>query len=84
MEAMRIFVKSDVPESALAALNELQGVSAGNGLIEGGGEFRPEEGSLLLFYEAEGHGKGEVRIPLTSIAFADEGIVVASMKRTLG
>ena len=61
MEAMRIFVKSDVPESALAALNELQGISAGNGLIEGGGEFRPEEGSLLLFYEAEGHGKGEVR-----------------------
>jgi len=83
MEAMRIFVKSDVPESALAALNELKGITAGNGLIEGGGENRPQEGCILLFYEAE-HGKGEVHIPLTSIAFADEGVVVASMKRTLG
>lgn len=84
MEAMRIFMKSDVPESALAALNELKGISAGNGLIQGGGEFRPTEGSILLFYEATEHGKGEVRIPLTSVAFADEGVVVASMKRTLG
>lgn len=83
MEAMRIFVKSDVPESALAALNQFKGITAGNGVIEGGGEHRPAEGSILLFYEAE-HGKGEVRVPLSSIAFADEGVVVASMKRTLG
>ncbi|MGD9494807.1 MAG: hypothetical protein AB7Y46_00725 [Armatimonadota bacterium] len=83
MEKMRIFVKTDVPETALAALSELPGVEAGDGLIIGVGEPRPGESSLLLFYEAEG-GKGEIRIPFSSIAFADEGVHRAAMKRTLG
>lgn len=84
MENMRIWVTSDVPEAALAELNELDGVSAGNGCIRGAGEVRTEEGSFLLFYQAEGGSKGEVRIPLSSIAIADEGVVRATMKRTTG
>ncbi len=81
MENMRIWVTSDVPEKALAELDQLKGISAGNGLINGAGEPRPEEGSILLFYQSD-EGKGEIRIPFSCIAIADEGVVRATMKRT--
>lgn len=84
MENMRIYVCSSVPEAVLASIDALKGVSAGEGLIVGSGESRPEENSVLLFYEAEGGGKGEVRIPFSSIALVDEGVHVATMKRTMG
>lgn len=84
MENMRIWVTSDVPEAALAELNELDGVAAGNGCIRAAGEIRTEENSLLLFYQTEDGKKGELRIPLSSIAIADEGVVRATMKRTTG
>ncbi len=84
MENMRIYVTSAVPEAALTAIDALQGVSAGEGLITGAGESRPQENSLVLFYQAEGAGKGEVRIPFSSIALVDEGVHHATMKRTMG
>ncbi len=83
MERMRIYVTGDTPEAALQQINALQGVEAGNGVIVGAGEPRPEEQSILIFYEVEG-GKGELRIPFSSIAFSDEGVQRARMKRTLG
>ncbi|MEA3401338.1 MAG: hypothetical protein U9R79_08890 [Armatimonadota bacterium] len=83
MENVRIYMTSDVPEAALAELDKLDGVSAGDGVILGAGEARPEEGAMLLFYQAEG-GKGEIRIPFSSIAMVDEGVRRATMKRTTG
>ena len=84
MENMRIYVTSAVPEAALERLDTLKGVSAGEGLIVGTGESRPQENGVILFYEAESGGKGEVRIPFTSIALVDEGVHIATMKRTMG
>ena len=84
MENMRIYVTTEVPEAALRELNQLKGITAGEGLIIGAGETRVEESSIVLFYEAEEGKKGEVRIPLSSVALVDEGVVRATMKRTMG
>ncbi len=84
MEIMHIYVTSDVPEAVLAAIDKLASISAGDGVISGAGEVHPEENSVVLFYEAEGGGKGEVRIPFSSIAMVDEGVHHATMKRTIG
>ncbi len=81
MEMMHIYVTSDVPEEALNHINDLKGVEAGNGVIVGAGEPRPDENSVVMFYQAEG-GKGEIRIPFSCIAIADEGVLRATMKRT--
>ena len=81
MERMHIYVTNDVSEEALAHVNALDGVEAGDGVIIGMGEPRPAEMSVVLFYDAE-NGKGEIRIPFSCIAIADEGVLRASMKRT--
>lgn len=83
MERMHIYVTKDVSEEALAHVNALDGVEAGNGVIIGMGEPRPAEMSVVMFYDAE-KGKGEIRIPFSCIAIADEGVLRASMKRTGG
>jgi hypothetical protein len=83
MERMHIYVTNDVSEKALAHVDALEGVEAGDGVIVGVGELRPEESAVVMFYESEA-GKGEIRIPFSSIAIADEGVVRASMKRTGG
>ncbi|NLO07443.1 MAG: hypothetical protein GX131_16560 [candidate division WS1 bacterium] len=81
MERMRIYVTNEVSEQALAHINALEGVEAGDGVIIGTGEPRSEEAAVLLFYDAP-EGKGEIRIPFSSIAIADEGVVRGRMKRT--
>ena len=83
MERMHIYVTSDVPEKALQHINELDGIEAKDGVIIGSGEPRPEEASVLMFYDCEA-GKGEIRIPFSCIAIADEGVVRSRMKRTMG
>ncbi|MGC9317483.1 MAG: hypothetical protein ACP5KN_05535 [Armatimonadota bacterium] len=83
MENLRIYMTTDVPEAALAELDKLDGITAGDGVILAAGEARPEEDAMLVFYQAEG-GKGEIRIPFSSIAMADEGVRRATMKRTTG
>jgi len=83
MERIHVYVTNDVSEQALAHIDALDGVEAGGGVIVGMGEPRPEDMSVVMFYDAEG-GKGEIRIPFSCIAIADEGVVRASMKRTGG
>ncbi len=83
MERMHVYVTNDVSEQALAHIDALEGVEAGEGVIVGMGEPRPDEISVVMFYETE-DGKGEIRIPFSCIAIADEGVVRASMKRTGG
>ena len=84
MPNMQIHVTKDVPETALAYIDRLEGVSAGDGVIIGAGETRPQEDAVILFYQSEAGAKGEVRIPMSSIALVDEGVVHATMKRTMG
>ncbi len=84
MEIIRVYMTNDVPEAALAAIDKLATISAGDGVISGAGEVHPDENSVVLFYEAETGGKGEVRIPFSSIAVADEGVRQATMRRTIG
>lgn len=81
MERMHIYVTSDVPEEALRHINDLEGVEAGDGVIIGSGEPRPAENSVVMFYESP-NGKGEIRVPFSCIAIADEGVVRGRMKRT--
>ncbi len=83
MERMHIYVTNDVSEKALAHIDALEGVEAGDGVIVGVGEPRPQENSVVMFYQSE-EGKAEIRIPFSSIAIADEGILRATMKRTGG
>ncbi|MBD3292426.1 MAG: hypothetical protein GF393_05850 [Armatimonadia bacterium] len=83
MERMHIYVTKDVSEEALAHIDALDGVEAGNGVIVGVGEPRPGEESVVMFYDSE-RGKGEIRIPFSCIAIADEGVVRGTMKRTGG
>lgn len=83
MERMHIYVTSDVPEAALSHINDLDGIQAGDGVIIGSGEPRPSEDSVVMFYDCEA-GKGEIRVPFSCIAIADEGVVRGRMKRTLG
>jgi len=83
MERMHVYVTNDVSEQALAHIDALDGVEAGSGVIIGMGEPRPDELSVVMFYNAP-DGKGEIRIPFSCIAIADEGVVRATMKRTGG
>jgi hypothetical protein len=83
MERMHIYVTNDVSEQALEHIDALDGVEAGEGVIVGVGEPRPGENSVVMFYDSEA-GKGEIRIPFSCIAIADEGVVRGSMKRTGG
>jgi len=83
MERMRIYITKAVSEQALAHIDTLDGVDAGDGVIVGVGEPRPEEESVVLFYDTP-NGKGEIRIPFSCIAIADEGVVRGTMKRTSG
>ena len=83
MERMHIYVTNDVSEAALAHIDALDGVEAGDGVIVGVGEPRPEESSVVMYYNSES-GKGEIRIPFSCIAIADEGVVRGTMKRTSG
>jgi hypothetical protein len=83
MERMHVYVTNDVSEQALAHIDALDGVEAGDGVIVGVGEPRPSENSVVMFYDSEA-GKGEIRIPFSCIAIADEGVVRGSMKRTGG
>jgi len=83
MERMHIYVTNDVSEAALAHVNALDGVEAGDGVIIGVGEPRPEENAIVMFYDSDA-GKGEIRIPFSCIAIADEGVFRASMRRTGG
>ncbi|MFW6155697.1 MAG: hypothetical protein ACOC7J_00145 [Armatimonadota bacterium] len=83
MEQMHVYVTNDVSEKALAHIDGLDGVEAGDGVIIGVGEPRPEESSVVMFYQAA-EGKAEIRIPFSCIAIADEGVVRATMKRTGG
>lgn len=81
MERMHIYVTNVVSEQALAHINGLDGIEAGDGVVVGMGEPRPTEMSVVMFYNAS-DGKGEIRIPFSCIAIADEGVLRASMKRT--
>jgi hypothetical protein len=83
MERMHIYVTNDVSEAALSHIDALNGIEAGEGVIIGVGEPRPQEGSVVMFYDSEG-GKGEIRVPFSCIAIADEGVVRGTMKRTGG
>jgi len=83
MERIHVYVTNDVSEQALAHIDALDGVEAGEGVIIGMGEPRPAETSIVMFYDAEA-GKGEIRIPFSCIAIADEGVLRATMKRTSG
>jgi len=83
MERMHVYVTNDVSEQALAHIDALKGIEAGDGVIIGVGEPRPQEMSVVMFYDSEA-GKGEIRIPFSCIAIADEGVVRGTMKRTGG
>ena len=83
MERMHIYVTKDVSEQALAHINGLDGIEAGDGMVVGMGEPRPTEMSVVRCYNAP-DGKGEIRIPFSCIAIADEGVLRATMKRTGG
>lgn len=81
MERMHVYVTNDVSEQALAHIDALQGIEAGDGVVIGMGEARPTEMSVVMFYDSES-GKGEIRIPFSCIAIVDEGVLRATMKRT--
>ncbi|MFO8081433.1 MAG: hypothetical protein R6V07_14185 [Armatimonadota bacterium] len=83
MERIHVYVTNDVPEQALDHIDALNGIEAGDGVIVGVGEPRPGEHSVVMFYDSE-TGKGEIRIPFSCIAIADEGVVRGTMKRTGG
>lgn len=83
MERMHIYVTKDVSEEALTHIDGLKGIEAGDGVIVGVGEPRPEQNSVVMFYDSDA-GKGEIRIPFSCIAIADEGVVRGTMKRTGG
>lgn len=83
MERIHVYVTNDVSEQALAHIDGLNGIEAGDGVIVGVGEPRPQENSVVMLYDTEA-GKGEIRIPFSCIAIADEGVVRGTMKRTGG